>query len=139
MILKQIAIFIENELGRLVEITDFLSENGVNLHALSITDTTDYGILRIVVDDPESVAKLLKKNGFTVSLTDVVVAKIEDRPGGLSAVLRVLADEKIAVEYVYPFLSHYEEGAFVVVRTNNAEKTKALLEAKGFIGFRSAK
>jgi len=64
MIIKQVAVFIENKLGRLVEITDFLSENGVNLHALSITDTTDYGILRIVVDDPDGVAKLLKKNGF---------------------------------------------------------------------------
>ena len=136
MIIKQVAIFIENKLGRLVEITDFLSENGVNLHALSITDTTDYGILRIVVDDPESVAKLLKKNGFTVSVTDVVVTKIEDRPGGLSEVLRVLAAEKIAVEYVYPFLSHREEGAFVVVRTPNAEKTKEVLEAKGFVGFK---
>ena len=134
MMIQQISVFVENKPGRLAQITDFLGKNNVNLFALSIADTTDYGILRIIVEKPDEVAKLLKKNGFTVSVTDVLAIRIENRPGGLADILNILAAENIGVEYVYAFLSREDKEAYVVMRIENGEKAASLLEKNGYAG-----
>lgn len=134
MIIKQISVFVENKAGRLSQITDTLGKNNVNIHALSIADTTNYGILRIIVDNPEEVIKLLKNNGFTSSITDVVALRIKNRPGGLADALRVLADEDIQVEYIYAFLANDADNAHVVMRIEAIEKAEAILKNAGFQG-----
>lgn len=137
MMIKQISVFVENKPGKLSEITDFLGKNNVDIRALSIADTTDYGILRIIVPDAENVAKMVKKQGFTVSVTDVIALRIENKPGGLAVPLHVLAEEGIGVEYIYAFLSHKDGEAYVVMRIDNIEKAQELLQKKGFTGIDS--
>ncbi len=134
MLIQQISIFVENKPGKLSQITDFLGKNNVNIFALSIADTTDYGILRIIVENPEPVAKLLKKNGYTVSVTDVIALRIENRPGGMAEALNILATENIGVEYIYAFLSREDKQAYVVMRIERIEEACDLLKKNGFIG-----
>ena len=95
MIIKQISIFVENKPGRLAEITEIIAKNDINIRALSVADTTHFGILRIIVDDPEMVQRVLKEAGLTVSITSVITAAINDRPGGLAAVLKLFAAHDI--------------------------------------------
>ena len=103
MIIKQISIFVENKPGRLAEITEIIAKNDINIRALSVADTTHFGILRIIVDDPEMVQRVLKEAGLTVSITSVITAAINDRPGGLAAVLKLFAAHDIQIEYMYAF------------------------------------
>ncbi|MBO4219932.1 MAG: ACT domain-containing protein [Clostridia bacterium] len=132
MIIKQISIFIENRQGRLAEVTDILGKNDVNIRALSIADTTDFGILRIIVDDPDSVIEILKDNNITASTTSVLSVIVDDRPGGLAAVLKILADQGITVEYMYAYISRTEDKAFVVMRTEKEEEAEAILSGSGY-------
>ncbi|MBP5236241.1 MAG: ACT domain-containing protein [Clostridia bacterium] len=132
MIIKQISIFIENRQGRLAEVTDILGKNDVNIRALSIADTTDFGILRIIVDDPDRVINILKENNITASTTSVLSVIVDDRPGGLAAVLRILADHGITVEYMYAYISRTEDKAFVVMRTEKEEEAEAILSGSGY-------
>ena len=132
MIIKQISIFIENRQGRLAEVTDILGKNDVNICALSIADTTDFGILRIIVDDPDRVINILKENNITASTTSVLSVIVDDRPGGLAAVLRILADHGITVEYMYAYISRTEDKAFVVMRTEKEEEAEAILSGSGY-------
>ena len=132
MIIKQISIFIENRQGRLAEVTDILGKNDVNIRALSIADTTDFGILRIIVDDPDRVIDILKENNITASTTSVLSVIVDDRPGGLAAVLRILADHGITVEYMYAYISRTEDKAFVVMRTEKEEEAEAILSGSGY-------
>ena len=105
MSVKQISIFVENQPGRLAEITGILGNNHVDIRAMSIADTTDFGILRIVVDNPKKAYEALKEANFTVSLTDVIAIGIEDQPGGLAKAMQVLEADEISVEYMYAFIS----------------------------------
>lgn len=132
MIIKQISIFIENRQGRLAEVTDILGKNDVNIRALSIADTTDFGILRIIVDDPDSVIGILKDNNITASTTSVLSVIVDDKPGGLAAVLKILADQGITVEYMYAYISRTEDKAFVVMRTEKEEEAEAILSGSGY-------
>ena len=121
MIIKQLSVFLENRSGRLTEMTDILGKADINLSALSIAETSDFGIIRMIVSDPEKGLKILKENNFSVSLTDVICLSTDNKPGALSEALKVLSNADISVEYMYAF--SMGERAFVVIRTEKIEQT----------------
>ncbi len=127
MKVKQISVFLENKSGRLANLTDVLGRAGINIRALSIADTSDFGILRLIVNKPEEAFKVLKEAGFTASLTDVIAVEVEDRPGGLAAVLRVLESSGINIEYLYAFLAKSSNNALVVFRVEQLDQAITLL------------
>ena len=128
--LKQLTVFVENKQGTLVDITDTLASNGVNLRALSIADTQDFGLLRLIVNDNETAASVLQEKGYILKITEVIGVKIGDQPGKLSKALSVLAQEGVNVEYLYAFMARTERHAYVVLRpTDNAAAEKALEDA----------
>lgn len=130
MLIKQISVFVENKEGRLAEITETIAKAGVDIRALSIADTTDFGILRLIVDKPHETEKVLRDSGFTVSVTSVIAVGIDDVPGGFAKPMRVLANAHIDVEYMYAFISRDTKKAYVILRVNdNATATKVLEEA----------
>lgn len=131
MKIKQISVFLENKRGRLFEALNVLSKAGINIRALSIADTSDFGILRMIVNDPEKAKKALENEGFTTKITHVLTVGVKDRPGGLAEVLKILYEEDINVEYIYAFVEKSGEEALVVLRTNNLDKTITLLQEKG--------
>jgi len=131
MKIKQISVFLENKRGRLFEALNVLSKAGINIRALSIADTSDFGILRMIVNDPEKAKKALENEGFTTKITHVLAVGVKDRPGGLAEVLKILYEEDINVEYIYAFVEKSGEEALVVLRTNNLDKTIDLLQEKG--------
>ena len=129
MIIKQLSIFVENKQGRLAYITDILSKAGANIRALSIADTTDFGILRLIVDKPEQSAAKLKEAGITVSVTNVIAIGIEDVPGAFSKPMKILADAGVDVEYMYAFITRKSEQAYVILRVaDNDAAAKVLME-----------
>jgi hypothetical protein len=132
MHVEQISIFIENKSGRLAEVTGVLGEAGVNIRALSLADTSDFGILRLIVNDCEKAKQILKQKGFTVSKTEVVAIEVPDRPGGLSDILHTLDRESINVEYMYAFVERCEENAVIIFRFDETEKAIAVLLNQGF-------
>jgi hypothetical protein len=128
MRVEQISIFLENKTGRLAEVSRALSEAGVNIRALSLADTSDFGILRLIVDDNDKARAALKEKGFTVGKTDVVAVEVEDRPGGLSRILGVLSKEKINVEYMYAFVQHSGKDAVIIFRFDDIDRAVRLLQ-----------
>ena len=141
MIIKQISVFIENKAGRLAEITDIIAKNNINMRALSLADTSHFGILRIIVDDADSVEKILKENNIMVSVTSVISICVEDRPGGLAEILKLLAAENIAIEYLYAFVSkqkqkHNQNGdkAYVIMRMEEDFRAVEILKKAGYEG-----
>lgn len=131
MIIKQLSIFVENKKGRLAEITQTLADSGVDIRALSIADTTDYGILRLIVNDPDTALKALKNEGMTVSLTDVIAVAVPDTPGGLNKAVKVLSAEKISIEYMYAFINPRKDTAFVILRVEDNERAIDVLTRGG--------
>ncbi|MCS7215341.1 MAG: ACT domain-containing protein [Thermodesulfovibrio sp.] len=131
MKIKQISIFLENKRGRLYEALKALAEEGINIRALSIADTSEFGILRLIVTDPEKTKEILEKNEFTVKLTNVVAIAVKDKPGGLAEALKYLYDANINIEYIYAFVEKSGEKAVVVLRTENLDKTISILQEKG--------
>ena len=128
--LKQLTVFVENKQGTLVDITDTLASNGVNLRALSIADTQDFGLLRLIVNDNDTASAALQEKGYILKITEVIGVKIGDQPGKLSKALSVLAQEGVNVEYLYAFMARTERHAYVVLRpTDNAAAEKALEDA----------
>src|SRR5512141_283391 len=132
MKVEQISIFIENKSGRLAEIARILGDAGINIRALSLADTSDFGILRLIVNDREKAKQILKDKGFTVSKTEVVAVEVPDRPGGLSEILQTLDSESINVEYMYAFVERCGENAVIIFRFDETEKAIATLHSKGF-------
>lgn len=132
MAIKQITVFVENRQGSLVSITRALSDNNVNIRALSIADTKDFGILRLIVNDEASAEKTLKENGYLIKVTDVVGVKIGDAPGKLTAALDVLDKAGINMEYLYAFMARTEKHAYVVLRVEDNDAAEAALETAGF-------
>ena len=132
MSLKQLTIFVENKKGSLVDITKILADNNVNLRALSIADTQDFGILRIIVNDNETATKALNDAGYLIKMTDVVGVKIGDQPGKLSKALEVLDKADINMEYLYAFMARTEKHAYVVLRVADNEMAEKVLEDAGF-------
>ncbi len=132
MSLKQLTIFVENKKGALVNVTKVLADNNVNLRALSIADTQDFGILRLIVNDNDTATKALQDAGYMISTTDVVGVKIGDQPGKLSKALEVLQDADINMEYLYAFMARTEKHAYVVLRVADNDAAEKALEAAGF-------
>lgn len=132
MAIKQITVFVENKQGALVSITDTLAENNVNIRALSIAETEDFGILRLIVNDEETAKKTLTDNGYLIKVTNVVGVKIGDAPGKLTEALRVLDNAGINMEYLYAFMARTEKHAYVVLRVEDDEIAESALEAAGF-------
>ena len=135
MIIKQLSIFIENKSGRLAEITDIIAKNNINMRALTLADTSNYGILRIIVDDANKVEKILKENGLTVSINSVISVCVQDKPGGLSEILKILAAENIDIKYMYAFVSRQnDDSAYVVMRIEKDFKAMEILKNAGYTG-----
>ena len=132
MTVKQLSVFVENKQGRLSEITGILQGAGVDIRALSLADTTDFGILRLIVDKEEAAEAALRGAGFTVSLTPVIAAGIADRPGGLAEAMALLRDGGISVEYMYAFISRRKEMAYVILRVDDNGKAAELLQKAAF-------
>ena len=129
MLIKQISVFVENAPGQLSEVTKALGENGIDMSALSLADTSEFGILRLIVNDPDKACEVLRSQHFIVKQNDVLAAVIDDRPGGLTAVLDILANVNVSVEYMYAFVGSKDGHAVVVIRPDNAEAAIAALEA----------
>ena len=132
MKVEQISIFIENKSGRLAEITGILANAGINIRALSLADTSDFGILRLIVNDVEQAKSALKGQGFTVSKTEVVAVEVPDRPGGLNAILRTLDQEQINVEYMYAFVERCGDNAVIIFRFDETDKAINVLLSNNF-------
>jgi len=132
MKVEQISIFIENKSGRLAEITRVLGDAGINIRALSLADTSDFGILRLIVNDGEKAKLVLKEKGFTVNKTEVVAVEVPDRPGGLSAILQTLDREQINVEYMYAFVERCGGNAVIIFRFDETDKAIAVLRSQSF-------
>lgn len=131
MELKQISIFLENRAGRLADVTTLLGNNDVNIRALALADTSDFGILRLLVDKPDKAYKMLQDNGFAATETEVIAVEIPDRPGGLASVLEPLQKVGINVEYMYAFLEKATDKAIVVFRFEDVSKAIEILQANG--------
>lgn len=131
MKILQISVFIENQSGRLYEVTDLLGKNGINIRALSLADTSDFGILRLIVNDPERAYSLLRENGFTVGRTEVIAVGVPDKPGGLASVLKVLSENKINVEYMYAYVEMSGDCAIMIFRFDETDKALKVLSDNG--------
>ena len=129
--MKQISIYIENKKGKLAEVSTLLGANGINLQALSIADTADFGILRVVADDTDKAYKLLCDNGYLAKVTDVIAVKIEDKPGSLAKIINALSDADIFVEYTYAFTSTEPGIAVMAFRVDDNQKAVSALVKAG--------
>jgi len=131
MSIKQISVFLENKKGRLLAVTKCLYENNINIRALSVADTSDFGILRMIVDQPDLAYKALKNSGFTVRETDVIAIEIPDNPGGLHQALEVLEKGNVNLEYVYAFVDARKDAALNVIRVDKMEEATEILQKGG--------
>lgn len=132
MHVEQISIFLENKAGRLAEVGRILADAGVNIRALSLADTSDFGVLRLIVSDNPAARAALRKNGFTVRLSQVTAVRVEDRPGGLLAVLDVLNEALINIEYMYAYANPTGGTAIMIFRLEPLDRATEVLTEKGF-------
>ena len=137
MRVEQISIFLENRAGRLFEVTHTLAEAGVNIRALSLADTSDFGVLRLIVNDNEKAEAALKTSGFTVGKTNVVAVEVSDQPGGLHAILDALQKGGVNVEYMYAFVQQSGSNAVMIFRFDNSDEAIETLQREGFTILRS--
>lgn len=128
---EQISVFMENRKGRLAEMTRILGDNGVNMRALFVADTADYGIARIIVDQPEKAIEVLKLNGYTVNKTEVLAVEIPDEPGGLAQILGPLTEADLNVEYLYCFAEPGRDKAIGILRIEEMGKAAEVLRSSG--------
>lgn len=129
-VIKQISVFLQNEKGRLEKLINILSENDLNIRALSIADTEEFGVLRLIVNDPEKAKKVLNENGFRVSETEVIAVEVPDVTGGLAGALNKLTEKDINIEYMYAFLAKKSDFANVIFRVEDITRAeKVLVEA----------
>ena len=126
MIVKQISVFVENKSGNLSDILTVLGDNGIDISAMSLADTTDFGILRMIVSDTDKAVAILKDQGLAVKCTDVTALHMEHTPGGLSKILSILKKEDIDVEYLYAFVEKNENDARVIMKVSDSEKVEQL-------------
>jgi hypothetical protein len=127
MIVKQVSVFLENKSGRLKEVTEVLGRAGINMSAFTIADTSDFGILRLIVSEPERAREILKKNKFAVQTSDVILIKTPNRPGGLAKMLGVLNEGNVFIEYMYAF-SYSDDTAVIVIRPTDFQKCMDILQ-----------
>ena len=131
MKLKQISIFLENKKGRLWKALTILKDAGINIRALSIADTSEFGILRLIVPDPDIAKSALEKENFVVKVNDVIAVEVHDEPGGLEKILEILNNDDINVEYIYAFVEKKGKKAIVVIRTEDIDAGIKALEDRG--------
>lgn len=131
MLVKQLSVFLENKPGKLGEIINALAEKSINISALSLADTEEYGILRLIVDDTEKAASVLKEDGVIVKITKVLAVAIDDKPGGLSNILNTFFQNGINVEYMYAFVAKSTDRALMVVKVSDADSAENLLSKSG--------
>ncbi|HHZ17061.1 MAG TPA: amino acid-binding protein [Peptococcaceae bacterium] len=129
--IKQISLFLENKKGRLAYVCRVLANEQINIRALSIADTTNFGVLRLIVNNPEKAYEVLQKNNFAVSMTDVLAMEVPDVPGGLAGALERLDQAAINVEYMYAFLGKTSHGALVIIRVENPEEAIPVIREAG--------
>ncbi len=127
---KQVSIFLENRTGRLFDVTKLLSDHNLNIRALSVADTSDFGILRLIVDNPDKAIEVLKQGNYTVSATDVVAIEVMDKPGGLAKILGIFDDNGINVEYMYAFLAKIPDKAILIFRFEDNKEVMEKLKGK---------
>ena len=125
---EQISVFLENKAGRLAEVTRILAEANINIRALSLADTSDFGILRLIVNDNNKAKEELRKAGFTVAKTDVVAVEVSDQPGGLHHILRILQKANVNVEYMYAFVQQSSANAVLIFRFDNLGEALRILK-----------
>ncbi len=131
MIIKQISIFMENTTGRLADVTALLAGAKINLRAISIADTTDFGILRMVADQPDAAVKLLRDAGFVARETDVIGVEVPDHPGELARIMALFRDEDVSIEYLYASLEHKTDKAVIVIKVGDVAAGVAMLQKHG--------
>ncbi len=131
MDIRQISVFIENKKGRLADVTDILSNGGINIRALFLADTTDFGVLRMIVSDNEKALSLLKQNDIVAQETDVIAVEVEDKPGGLHRILKVLSTHDINIEYMYAFVEKKASNAIVIMKIDEHDKAISVLREAG--------
>lgn len=131
MTIKQISVFLENVSGRLAEVTQILSGGGINLRAITIADTADFGILRIVCDNPDKALKLLEDGGFTARETDVLGVEVEDKPGGLAKVMDIFRKNNVNIEYLYASLEKNQDNAVVIFKVEDVQHGIKIIEESG--------
>ena len=131
MSVKQISVFLENKKGRLAEVTKTLSHEKINIRALSLADTADFGVLRIIVDNPDRSVSVLKAHGFVAQVTEVIAVEVEDKPGGLSHILEVLDQDNVNVEYMYAYVEKSRDNAIVICRIDDRDRALQILEKNG--------
>ena len=133
MKLKQISVFLENRKGRLWKAMNVLATSGINIRALSIADTSEFGILRMIVPEPDKAQEVLEKNKFVVKVNDVIAVEVPDEPGGLDHILGILTQSDINVEYLYAFVEKNDKKAMVVIRTEDVDAGISALEDSGVV------
>lgn len=131
MFIKQLSIFVENNPGRMISIIRSLEEWHIDIRALSLSDTSDFGILRLIVSDPERACEALRQKGSTVRITEVLGIGIADRPGGLGKAVQLLSDRGVNIEYMYAFTSPFNNNAYVILRVEDNEQAAQVLQEGG--------
>lgn len=131
MEITQISVFLENQAGKLSEVTDILAANEIDLRAINIAETSDYGVLRVITDDSEKTVSVLRNHGFIVASTPVVVAAVPDEPGGLAKLLHILAEQKFDVEYMYSIFGQTNGLAYMILRVDNIQEVREVLQKQG--------
>ena len=127
MVVKQLSIFVENKAGAVSFITNLLGSNNINIRSLQIADSTDYGILRLIVDDPNKSLELVKNAGYTAKLTEVISVVVPDKPNGLNDLLKILSDNNVEINYLYVFIGKNNLGAEAILKTNDLNQVETLL------------
>jgi len=125
MLIKQLSIFLENKKGRFTEVTTILGEAGINMTAFTVAENSDFGIVRLIVSDPEKARNVLRENKYAVSITDVLCLQMPNEPGALSKVMRIITQADISIEYMYAF--SFGNGAVVIIRPDNLESALSIL------------
>ena len=133
MAIRQLSVFLENRHGTLVEVTELLAKEKIDIRAMSLADTQDFGILRLIVNDPEGAKAALAKIGFVASVNEVTAVAINDNPGALSEVIHVMAEAQINIEYLYAFLTNHKDNAYVVLRVVDNDHAAEVLAANGIV------
>lgn len=128
MKITQISVFLENRKGRLYDVCSLLGNNQINIRALTIAETENFGVLRIVTNKPEETVKILKSNGFAANITDVVIVEVEDKPGGLAKVLKILNDNNINIEYMHAFMRKHADNSYMVFRFDDPDAAIKVLK-----------
>ncbi len=131
MSIQQISVFMENKAGQLAEVTGILAQNGIDLRALHIAETADYGVLRITATRPQDAVSILLEHGFILSMTEVLAVPVPDEPGGLAKVLDILAQAEIDIEYMYSMISRDDRMAYMIFRVGDIKNLEGILADHG--------